>query len=399
MSGPFARKTGNDGAALIVALFALTILTALAVTFASVARTDALLAGNRAAALQAFYAAQSGLNYCRGVLTADDPATDSAGDEWAQVGDSAPELDIPGFTVSAVIEDESARLNLNTATSDMLVALPGMTEEIADAILDWRDADDEPRPLGAESDYYLSLPSPYEAANGPFETIDELRLVKGVDAALFEGDGTETSPGLRNLVTVRSGERNVDREGRARLNINTADPGQLAVRLGDILTDDELAAVERRRRRGPLTSLAAALTIAGVPWPTMAQVLDRIRVDDRSFVEGTVNLNTASEQVLEAIGLPADIAQALVEARAGEPLQTKGELADVAGVTREVMLAVADRIATKSSVFRVAASAQAEARPLRAGVSALLDRSGQAPRLIVWREDSSPPSGQAGPQE
>jgi DNA uptake protein ComE-like DNA-binding protein len=305
--------------------------------------------------------------------------------------------------VSAVIEDESARLNLNTATSDMLVALPGMTEEIADAILDWRDDDDEPGPLGAESDYYLSLPSPYEAANGPFETVDELRLVKGVDAVLFDGDGTAANPGLRNLVTVRSGERNVDREGRPRLNINTADPGQLAVRLGDILTDDELAAVERRRRRGPLTSLAAALTIAGVPWPTMAQVLDRFYAagpnSTASFAEGTVNLNTASEQVLEAIGLPADVAQAVVDRRETQPFETKGELADVAGVTQEVMLAVADSIATKSSVFRVAASAQAEARPLRTGVSALLDRSGQAPRLIVWREDSSPPSGQAGPQE
>ena len=35
----------------------------------------------------------------------------------------------------------------------------------------------------------------------------------GVDEELFEGDGTETSPGLRNLVTVRSGERTVDGRG------------------------------------------------------------------------------------------------------------------------------------------------------------------------------------------
>jgi len=254
-------------------------------------------------------------------------------------------------------------------------------------------------PLGAESDYYFALASPYEAANGSFETVDELRLVKGVDEALFEGDGTEMSPGLRNLVTVRSGERNVDHARRPRLNINRATPAEVAARLGDILTSEELEAVERRRRQGPLASLADALAIEGAPWRKMAQALDRIRVDDRDSVEGTVNLNTARETVLEAIGLSAEVAQTLVESRAGEPLETKGELANIAGMTGDMMRAVADSVATKSSVFRVAASAQAEARPLHAGVFALVDRSGQAPRLIMWREQSTSPAGATAGEE
>jgi len=355
-----------------------------------VARTDVLLAGNRSSMLQAFYGAQSSLNYCRTVLAADDAAVDSDGDEWAQVQDSPPELDIPGFSVGATVEDESARLNINTATKDMLMALPGMTEEAADSILDWRDADEDPRPLGAESDYYLALESPYEAANGALQTVDELRLVKDVDKTLFDGDGTDALPGLRNLVAVRSGERNVGSGGRPRLNINTAEPGQLAASLGDVLTSDDFAAIERRRRQGPLASLSEVMSIDGVSWRRMAQVLDRIRVDDRNFVEGTVNLNTAGQQVLEAIGLPSDVSQALIGGRDEQPLSTKGELADIPGVTREVMVAVADRIATKSSVFEVRAFAQAEDRPIRAGILALVDRSGQTPSIIRWREDFSP---------
>ena len=65
------------------------------------------------------------------------------------------------------LEDESTRLNLNTlliaektmpgAGRTLLMALPGMTEDVADAILDWLDADDEPRELGAEIDYYSGL--------------------------------------------------------------------------------------------------------------------------------------------------------------------------------------------------------------------------------------------------
>ncbi|HUT73249.1 MAG TPA: hypothetical protein VM221_00240, partial [Armatimonadota bacterium] len=340
---------------------------------------------NRGAAVRAFYAAQSGLNYCRVVLAADDPATDAATDEWAQVADNPLGLDIPGVTVNAVIEDESARLNVNTATREQLTALPGMTDEAADAILDWRDADDDPRPLGAESDYYLTLPSPYEAGNGPFETVEELRLVRGVDRESFEGDGSETSPGWRNLITVRSGERNVDQAGRPRLNLRVADAGQLAARLGDLLTAGELAAVERRIRQQPPQSLAEVMTIADVPWRKLAAILDRVRVDDRDFAEGAVNLNTTSEPVLQAIGLPAEVAAAITERRATEPLQSKGELAAIGGVTRDMMAAVADRTATKSSVFRITASAREDGRALGAGVFALLDRSGQSPRLLMWR--------------
>lgn len=365
-----------------MAIFAVTILTALAVAFASIARTDVLLAGNRRARMQGMYAARSGVQYCRSLLAADDPGVDSTQEDWALVQDEAIALDVPGFTVNAVVGDESARLNVNTATREMLLGLPGMTEEAADSILDWRDADDEPKPDGAESDYYLSLPSPYEAANGPFETGDELRLVRGVDSKMFEGDGSEEFPGLRNLVTVRSGEQNVDRQGRRRVNINTATSGELEA----IPLPSTVVQVLRptRGRRPTIPTLGAALDI-GVP----LQVLDRICVRDypNDFVEGTVNLNTAGEAVLEAIGLPAEVAQAIVERRAEQPLETKGDLADIPGVNQEMIRAVADRIATKSSIFRVTAWAQAEDRPVVSSVLALLDRGSKPAKIIVWREE------------
>jgi len=390
-------RRSSQGVALIVALFAVTILAALVVAFAGVARTDALLAGNRRAMLQGMHAAQSGVQYCRTVLASDDASADSTAEDWAQVQQEPLQLDIPGFTVTAQIEDESARLNINTANKDMLMALPGMTDEASDSILDWRDADDDPRPAGAESDYYLSLPSPYEAANANFETVAQLRLVQGVDKELFEGDGSETSPGLRNLVTVRSGERNVDRRGRPRLNINTASNEQLA----SIFTSGEIAAIVRQR---PYTSLGQALAITGVPWSKMAHALDRINVDPRALIEGTVNLNTAGETVLEAIGLPSEVAQALIERRSDAPLETKGDLADIAGMNQEVMRAVADRIATKSSIFRVTAWAQPEDRPIVTAVFALLDRSANPARVIVWRQlfgrEAEPPAAeeqQSGP--
>ena len=44
--------------------------------------------------------------------------------------------------------------------------------------------------MGAENVYYLSLPQPYHAKNAPFDTMDELLWVKGIDPETFYGDTT-----------------------------------------------------------------------------------------------------------------------------------------------------------------------------------------------------------------
>ena len=98
------------------------------------------------------------------------------------------------------LEDESSRLNLNILimadqlVSDggrtLLMALPGMNDDIADAILDWMDEDDESRPYGAERDYYERLDPPYTTKNGPLDTVEELLLIRGVTPQLLFGKDT-----------------------------------------------------------------------------------------------------------------------------------------------------------------------------------------------------------------
>jgi DNA uptake protein ComE-like DNA-binding protein len=93
--------------------------------------------------------------------------------------------------------DESAKLNLNylpnMGLSDadlttLLLNIPQMTNEMIDSILDWMDSDDTKRPYGAESEDYQQMNPPYKAKNGPFETIDELLLVKGITPTLLYGE-------------------------------------------------------------------------------------------------------------------------------------------------------------------------------------------------------------------
>ena len=58
--------------------------------------------------------------------------------------------------------------------------------ELAQAIADWIDPDPDPLfPDGAEDGHYLVLNPSYLAANRPFFTVSELRLVKGVDRETY----------------------------------------------------------------------------------------------------------------------------------------------------------------------------------------------------------------------
>lgn len=95
------------------------------------------------------------------------------------------------------LQDESTRLNLNVVAKldeqqegvgrSLLMGLPGMTMDVADAILDWMDGDDKAREYGAEEGYYGNLNPPYAPKNGPLDTIEELLLVKGVTPQLLFG--------------------------------------------------------------------------------------------------------------------------------------------------------------------------------------------------------------------
>lgn len=94
---------------------------------------------------------------------------------------------------------EAAKLNLNVATEGEIrrlfeEALIEMRidnfDELIDGALDWLDADDEPRPNGAEIEYYQTLTPPYKPKNARLDSIEELLLVKGWSAALLYGEDT-----------------------------------------------------------------------------------------------------------------------------------------------------------------------------------------------------------------
>jgi len=143
------------------------------------------------------------------------------------------------------ITDEEARLNLNTTPPDRIDQLLqglGVTkadrDTINDSLQDWRDANDEHRLNGAESDdYYLKLPTPYRAHNANLESVSELLQIKGVKPEIYYG--REGKPGLVDLVTVKT---------PGQINANSAGPEVLrALGLADALIID----IVQSRRDAP----------------------------------------------------------------------------------------------------------------------------------------------------
>ncbi len=135
---------------------------------------------------------------------------------------STYKIGIGGQEVVFSIEDERGKLDINKATEDELIEFfssflgKNQGRQLAEAILDWRDNDDDDRPAGAEKDYYLSLNPPYEPANGKFILLEQLLLVRGIDPELYwgplqwgEANDKEMSVswegGLQDLLTVYNG--------------------------------------------------------------------------------------------------------------------------------------------------------------------------------------------------
>ncbi len=146
--------------------------------------------------------------------------------------------------VVAVAGDAAAEVDTDNIAVSLLMALPGMTEDVADAILDWLDEDDEMRPYGAESgDYYNTLATPYSAANGPLQSVEELLLVRGVTPTLLFGAdvnrngvidpdeqqrfgiGIDTpgALGWSAYLTVHGAEGSKRRDGAPRVKVNQTD--------------------------------------------------------------------------------------------------------------------------------------------------------------------------------
>ena len=224
MAEPMARRvagcrTGSGqpsrqrGVALITVLLVVALVTAAAADMTGRHQLDLRRTGNRLALTQAHQIALGGESWAIALLARDrrgrardrktndireqqgeNTRVDSRDEDWAR---PLPPIPIEGGQVTGRITDAQGRFNVNDlvtgeqvnavalARFERLLARAGVDTDVARAVVDWIDADDETGPGGAEDDYYTVLERPYGTANQPLATASELRLVRGIDAAAW----------------------------------------------------------------------------------------------------------------------------------------------------------------------------------------------------------------------
>lgn len=221
------------GSILVVVLWLLSLLAAMSVALGGATRQRATLLSRVETRAQLAGASLSAVEKAKGILGQDiDLDFDSFTDVWAvntelsrmTLADSCTiEYSAPwssGVQGRSGLLDEESKMPLNSAEPAMLARLiqtviPGFgsdrAEEIAYSIVDWRDGDStfQSPDHGAEDDTYEDFSPPYAAKDAPFESYDELLLVRGMDRAIFDQIRPFVTPFGGGAVNVNTARKEV----------------------------------------------------------------------------------------------------------------------------------------------------------------------------------------------
>lgn len=434
MSAPRSEKSAQDnprerGVILVLVLILLVAVTALALTLAQEARVEVAVAAQRADALKLRALLDSAIELAMAEVRADQEAGDSLTAPWRDDQARFAELQLEGGRIWLLVtepdpgdgreirygvRDEASKLDVNLATAEQLGAIPGITQEAVDGILDWRDEDDDVSDQGAEAGYYSTLDPPYTPKNAPIESLDELLRIRGIDAAMLYGedrnrnglldpgedDGDGSFPpddadgfldrGLIDYLTVFSRELNRTQDGRARLQWSGASPDEVEQRLTAGGASAGYAQRVRQSMLGPggqVSTLAEILLRVG-PAETadIAVLLDQITVFEGDQLPGRINVNTCPRELLLGLELEEEQVDAILERRlqADQNLSSPAWLSEV--LDYPVFAQLADRITTRSDQFTVHAVALLDDRPRFMRAEVLIDRSFVPVRVVIRRD-------------
>ncbi|BAW79527.1 general secretion pathway protein K [Candidatus Nitrosoglobus terrae] len=213
----------HRGIALVLVLWAITLVAVIAASFAYTVGIEATLAANLVGQAKARALAEAGIHYA---------IFDLLGSVQLHrfTADGTPyPIEIGSETVTISVRDVTGLIDLNTASRELLGGLfmaAGVPQDQLDSLLDviedWRDPDDIPHPQGAEDQDYIAAGLPYGAKDAPFEEVTELQQVFGVSLELYRR--------VEKSLTVFSGQAGINPAAASRetlLAIPGIDPGSV----------------------------------------------------------------------------------------------------------------------------------------------------------------------------
>lgn len=175
---PHSRQT--NGSALVAVLWLIAILSLAAVAAIRVVSFDVEIATSQVHGFRARQLAEMG------VAVGSNPAVKRTDPLLKQYSEESGE----GFEVRIISEGEKFNINAILLRGDELLLKGifidwGMTideaQMVTDSLIDWVDTNDEVGLTGAEKDWYLDQGRFNQPFNRPFYSLDEMRLVRGMD--------------------------------------------------------------------------------------------------------------------------------------------------------------------------------------------------------------------------
>lgn len=430
------------GSILVGLLWCLAILSLLVVGVLHTAHMDLVSVKNYGDRIQAHYLAVAGIEKARALLYRD--AQDRSRNQKNHTGDlydaDTEFRDIPfgrgtfslihrgkteeGGGMLFGVSDEESRLNLNVATAEELTQLPNLTPDVAQAIVNWHGGDNTA--AAAETQYYGDLKPPYQPRLGPYQTVRELLMVRGVTAAdllgrdqhqngisaeaednQFAYPGTlETEDlGWAGVLTVDSSVQNLNAAGEQRVNIQTADESTLATLQG--ITPPMARAIVSYRNQHRFQSIVDLLDVTppanqrggldgnGAPGGQVIsqnlfmELADKITVDNNPSLTGAININTASLTVLMCLpGMTRELAQGIIRYRQSDGFFANiGELLKVSNMTADLLKGLAPLLTTRSETYRLLSEGRIKSSGVRQRVQAIIHVGLTDQKVLAWRED------------
>lgn len=177
-------RAGQRGVALLVVLWACTLLAILLGGYAMLARTEGLQARYQFAQVRAHYAAEAGVT--RAIYAMLDASPNG---HWVPDGRDYP-FQFDDAKVNLRVTDESGKVDINAASPTVLQAFfkaAGMNDaaanELAGHVVEWRSFG-RPGDLNNNA-AYLAAGRDYGPRHGPFASLEELQMVLGMEPSVY----------------------------------------------------------------------------------------------------------------------------------------------------------------------------------------------------------------------
>jgi type II secretory pathway component PulK len=444
------------GAVIVIALWATSIAAITASAIMLYAFRQASYGRESVARVKARWAARAGLENMIAIMSRDNlhPLKDDAFSMIREMESlSSGELLGASYDIQHHRDginwrgpmDEHSKLNINDPQNfGYFYLLDNVTPDVADAIVDWTDADDELSTFGVERDYYLGLPTPYEPRNGPLRSSIELELIAGMWPEFVRGedwnmngrldpnenDGNVSAPddnadGVMKvtwgqLLTTYSRRGGMSDSGEERLNLRFASTEELVERLG---IEEAQADALRSFASNPSVTLEMLLTtsLSSTVIPTATDVpptrggrqpqqapqageldldTDQLRLvlgecttDDPldGPQPGKLNINTVSEALLRQMFSDPTTERLVDEIlylrnNRGEGVTSLVDLKDIPDIEGPDLDRLARAFDVRSNVFLVSSKGRSSSSGLEVEIVAVVDRSTLPVKILEYRE-------------